>query len=369
MQPILLTPGPLTTSERTRRAMLSDWGSWDTEFNSLTASVCQDLLAIAGGVDTHSCIPLQGSGTFAVEAALGTFIPRTGKVLVPCNGAYSDRIVRILRVIGRDVRVIEGPEDHPVGIESVAAMLSGDDAITHVALVHCETGTGVLNPLDEVARVVADHGRALIVDAMSSFAALPIDLSKTTIDVLIAASGKCLEGVPGMGFVVASKASLSSAAGNSHSLALDLQDQWSYLQRTGQWRYTPPTHVLAALRCAIDQFLEEGGQPARGTRYRTQCAELVRGMRKLGFRTLLPDAIQSPIIVTFLAPEHPDYNFPELYRRVRDSGFILYPGKLTKIDTFRIGCIGAITIHDISRAVEAVGQALDSMGVKLGATS
>ena len=369
MQPILLTPGPLTTSERTRSAMLSDWGSWDGEFNRLTASVCGDLLAIAGGEGTHACVPLQGSGTFAVEAALGTFVPRNGKVLVPSNGAYADRIIRILEVLGREVRVIEHREDEPLDVSRVAAALSSDPAITHVALVHCETGTGVLNALDEVARTVANHGRTLVVDAMSSFAAVAIDVSITPIDVLIAASGKCLEGVPGMGFVIASKANLSAASGNSHSLALDLHDQWGYMQRTGQWRYTPPTHVVAALRSAIDQFVEEGGQPARGTRYRMQCGELVSGMRQLGFRTLLADDVQSPIIVTFLAPDHPAYSFPELYRRVRDSAFILYPGKLTRIETFRIGCIGAITVQDIARAVGAVGDALNAMGIRLGATS
>ena len=369
MQPILLTPGPLSTSERTRSAMLSDWGSWDSEFNRLTASVCADLLEIAGGGRTHACVPLQGSGTFAVEAALGTFVPRDGKVLVPSNGAYADRIIRILQALGREASVIEHREDEQVDVGRVAAALISDPDITHVALVHCETGTGVLNSLDELARVVADHGRALVVDAMSSFAALAIDVSNTPIDVLIAASGKCLEGVPGMGFVIASTASLSHASGNCHSLALDLHDQWSYLQRTGQWRYTPPTHVVAALRSAIDQFVEEGGQPARGRRYRMQCMELVSGMRRLGFKTLLPDDVQSPIIVTFLAPDHPAYSFPELYRRVRDSGFILYPGKLTKIDTFRIGCIGAITVNDISRAVVAVSDALDAMGIQLGAAA
>lgn len=363
MLPILLTPGPLTTSDRTRSAMMSDWGSWDSAFNRLTASVCEDILTIAGGKGTHDCVPIQGSGTFAVEAALGSFVARTGKVLVPSNGAYAERIIRILRYLGREALVIEHREDEPVNVGKVASALVADPAITHVALVHCETGTGVLNPLNDVARVVADQGRVLIVDAMSSFAALDIDVSRTPIDVLIAASGKCLEGVPGMGFVIASKAALASSSGNSHSLALDLHDQWVYLQRTGQWRFTPPTHVVAALRSAVDQFLEEGGQTARGKRYRLQCVELVSGMRRLGFKTLLADDVQSPIIVTFLAPHHPSYSFPALYTRVRESGFILYPGKLTKIDSFRIGCIGAITVQDIARAVCAVGDALDAMGI------
>lgn len=369
MQPILLTPGPLTTSERTRRAMLCDWGSWDSAFNRLTASVCDDILEIAGGAEAYACVPLQGSGTFAVEAALGTFVPRSGRVLVPSNGAYAERIIRVLQYLGRESVILEHREDEAISVERIASALAADPAISHVALVHCETGTGVLNPLDEIAKLVAHHERALIVDAMSSFAALPIDVSSAPIDVMIAASGKCLEGVPGMGFVVARKASLATSKGNSHSLSLDLHDQWVYLQRTGQWRFTPPTHVVSALRAAINQFLEEGGQAARGTRYRMQCDQLIAGMRRLGFKTLLPDRLQSPIIVTFLAPAHPAFSFAELYRRVSEAGFILYPGKLTRVDTFRVGCIGAITVDDIGRAVAAVGDAVAEMKINLLATS
>lgn len=369
MHEILLTPGPLTTSERTRREMLTDWGSWDGAFISLTRSVCRDILAIAGGGETYACVPIQGSGTFAVEAAIGTFVARSGRVLVPTNGAYADRIIKILQYLDRESVILRHDEDEPVSVDRIADALLADPAITDVAMVHCETGTGILNPLDEVARTVSQLGRSLIVDAMSSFGALPISVARAPIDVLIAASGKCLEGVPGMGFVVARKTILQSSGGNSHSLALDLNDQWAYMERTGQWRFTPPTHVVGALRSAIDQFFEEGGQEARGRRYRAQCDALLSGMRRLGFKTLLPDHSQSPIIVTFLSPEQDAFSFSELYRRVRDSGFILYPGKLTQIDTFRIGCIGAITADDIGRAVVAVGAAVAQMGVKLSASS
>lgn len=360
--PVLLTPGPLTTTRATKSAMLRDWGSWDRAFNELTGSVCRDLVQIAGGAGTHVCVPLQGSGTFAVEAALGTLVPRDGKVLVPNNGAYCQRIGRILEKLGRGARMLDFPEDRPVDPAAVEDALRADAALTHVALVHCETGTGMLNPLDEVAQAVARQGRALIVDAMSSFGALPIDLARVPVDALVSASGKCLEGVPGMGFVIARREALERAHDHAHSLAMDLHDQWTYLERTGQWRFTPPTHVVAALRAALDQYLQEGGQPARQRRYEANCATLVHGMRALGLKTFLRDADQAPIIVTFHAPDAAQYAFRTLYEAVRAQGYILYPGKLTQIETFRVGCIGAIDARVIAGAVAAIARALAQMG-------
>ena len=330
--PILLTPGPLTTSTRTKSAMLSDFSSWDGAFNELTASVCRDLVAIVEAQGEHVCVPLQGSGTFSVEAALGTLVPRDGKVLVPDNGAYCKRIVRILEYLGRESVVLTHDEQEPADPARIDAALAADDSITHVAQVHCETGTGILNPLPEIAAAVAARGRGLIIDAMSSYAAIPIDARAVRFDALIAASGKCLEGVPGMGFVIARRSALQSSAGNSRSLSMDLLDQWQYLQKTGQWRFTPPTHVMAALRAAIDQYHAQGGQTARLARYRENCATLVAGMRKLGFATFLDDAVQAPIIVTFHAPPDPAYDFKEFYARVRARGFILYPGRSALFD-------------------------------------
>ncbi|MCX8146506.1 MAG: 2-aminoethylphosphonate--pyruvate transaminase, partial [Azovibrio sp.] len=360
--PILLTPGPLTTTPATKQAMLRDWGSWDGAFNELTASVCRDLANIAGAGDSHVCVPLQGSGTFAVEAALGTLVPKHGKVLVPNNGAYCQRILRILGYLGRSAVALDFREDEPADPARIDAALAADATITHVAQVHCETGTGLLNPLAEIAYVVARRGRRLIVDAMSSFGAIAIDAATMPFDALIAASGKCLEGVPGMGFVIARREALAAAAGNCHSLALDLHDQWVYMQKTGQWRFTPPTHVVAALRAAIDQYRAEGGQPARLARYSENCAMLVAGLRQLGLRTFLDDSVQAPIIVTFHAPADPAYDFKSFYQRVREKGFILYPGKLTQGETFRVGCIGAIDVTAIRQAVSAIKMSFSEMG-------
>jgi len=325
--------------------------------------VCRDLVAIVHAEREHVCVPLQGSGTFAVEAALGTLVPKRGKVLVPDNGSYCKRIVRILGYLGREAVVLPHGEEEPADPVRIDAALSADPSITHVAQVHCETGTGILNPLAEISAATAKHGRGLIVDAMSSYGAIPIDARTLRFDALIAASGKCLEGVPGMGFVIARREVLERSAGNSGSLVMDLFDQWQYLQRTGQWRFTPPTHVLAALRAAIDQYQAQGGLAARLARYSENCAALVAGMRKLGLHTFLPDTLQAPIIVTFHSPPDPSFNFKEFYGRVRSRGFILYPGKLTAVETFRVGCIGAINAATIERAVAAIAAALSEMGV------
>ncbi|MBA6044965.1 2-aminoethylphosphonate--pyruvate transaminase [Pseudomonas lactis] len=359
--PILLTPGPLTTSNRTRQAMMTDWGSWDDRFNQLTASVCSQLLAILNGADSHHCVPLQGSGTFAVEAAIGTLVPRNGKVLVLINGAYGKRLAKICEVLGRAFSTFETAEDEPTTAADVDRLLHADSAITHVALIHCETSTGILNPLPQIAEVVKRHGKRLIIDAMSSFGALPIDAREIPFDALIAASGKCLEGVPGMGFVFAEKQALAAAQGNCHSLAMDLFDQHSYMTKTGQWRFTPPTHVVAALHEALLQYAEEGGLPARHQRYANNCQALLDGMAELGVRSFLPAAIQAPIIATFHAPDDPRYQFKAFYERVKARGFILYPGKLTQVETFRVGCIGHVDAADMRAAVKAIAEVLQEM--------
>ena len=357
-EPYLLTPGPLTISLRTKQAMLRDWGSWDGDFNSITARVRERLLDIVHGSGTHECVPLQGSGTFSVEAAIGTLVPRSGHVLVPQNGAYCQRIARICRVLGRKLTTIDYAENAAIAAADIDRALKSDSSITHVALVHCETSAGILNPLDEIAQVVARHERRLIVDAMSSFGALEIDARRTPFDAVVAASGKCLEGPPGMGFVIARRAALEKCEGNSHSLAMDLYDQWVYMQKTTQWRYTPPTHVVAAFDCAITQYLEEGGLAARGARYARNCHTLIDGMAALGLKSFLPAAIQAPIIVTFHAPDNPRYQFKSFYNAVKALGYILYPGKLTTLETFRVGCMGQLGERGIAGAVEAVGQVL-----------
>ena len=360
---VLLTPGPLTTSLRTKLAMLKDWGSWDSDFIAITARVRQSLLDIVHCHDSHVVVPLQGSGTFSVEAAVATVVPRDGHVLVLDNGAYCKRAAKLTHLMGRRTTVVPFAEDAAISPEVLQTHLLADKSITHVVMIHCETGAGVLNPLQAVADVCQAHGKGLIVDAMSSFAALEIDARKVHFDALVAASGKCLEGVPGMGFVFIRKAILPQCEGNNNSLAMDLYDQYIYMEKTGQWRFTPPTHVLVALNEAIAQFEEEGGQTARLKRYQSNCSTLVDGMAALGFKPFLDPAIQAPIIVTFHAPADPRYQFKTFYDIAKKNGFILYPGKLTQVETFRVGCIGAIGPAEMAQAVHAVALTLKEMGI------
>jgi 2-aminoethylphosphonate-pyruvate transaminase len=273
-------------------------------------------------------------------------------------------MAKLATMMGRRCSTFVTAEDVPTTPEDVDRLLAKDPSITHVGLIHCETSTGILNPLPEIAAVVARHRGALIVDAMSSFGALPIDAATVPFDAVIAASGKCIEGPPGMGFVIARRAVLEQAEGRCSSLALDLFDQWTYMERTTQWRYTPPTHVVVAFGAALDQFVREGGQPARLARYASNCEALLAGMRERGLRPFLDPAIQAPIIVTFHAPADPRYEFKAFYAKVRDRGFILYPGKLTQVETFRVGCIGAIGPEEMRSAVHAIGDTLREMGIR-----
>jgi len=366
-EPVLLTPGPLTTSSTVRRAMLKDWGSRDPAFIAMNARVRERIVAIAEGGADYVSVPVQGSGTFAVEATLGTLLPRNGKLLVLVNGAYGHRMVRMAQIMGRAVTALETAEDTPPSPEALDAALAADPTVTHVAAVHCETTSGILNPVEAIADVVAGRGRALIVDAMSAFGAIPCLAPRLRCDAIVASSNKCLEGAPGFGFAVMRRAALEAAKGNAHALSLDLYDQWQGFERNGQWRFTPPTHVVAAMDQALAEHAAEGGVAGRGARYRRNCRLLVDGMRMLGFETLLPDHLQAPIIVTFHMPADPRFRFEEFYARLNAKGYVIYPGKLTVADSFRIGCIGRIGEAEILGALAAVATALKAMGVATGA--
>jgi 2-aminoethylphosphonate-pyruvate transaminase len=366
-EPLLLTPGPLTTSATVKQAMLRDWGSRDGAFIALNRHIRERLLALVDGAESHVCVPLQGSGTFVVEAMLGTLLPKDGKLLVLVNGAYGRRMVTIAGYHGRACATLEWPEDTPNDPEALDARLADDPSISHVAVVHCETTSGILNPLSEIAEVTARHARSLLVDSMSAFGALALDAREVWFDAVVASSNKCLEGVPGIGFAIVRRSTLEGAKGNSPSLALDLHDQWRAMESNGQWRFTPPTHALAALNQALDEHQAEGGVAGRGARYRENCRVLIEGMRELGFQTLLPDRLQAPIIATFKMPADPRFGFEDFYDRLHAKGFIIYPGKLTVAPSFRIGCIGHITPDDMRRAVQAVAATLREMGLASGA--
>ncbi len=366
--PWLLTPGPLTTTMETKKAMLHDWGSRDSKFIEINGQVRDALLDIANATASHVCVPLQGSGTFVVEATIGTLLPRDGKALVVVNGAYGHRMVKIIETIGRACVVLETPEDTPPAVADIDTMLAGDPEISHVLVVHCETTAGILNPIEAVAETVAKHDRKLIIDAMSAFGAIAIDAEKVQFDALMASSNKCLEGVPGLGFSIIRKTALEACAGNAHSLSLDLYDQWRAMEGNGQWRFTPPIHVIVAFHKAIEQFNAEGGVAGRYKRYAANCRLLIDGMAELGFQTLLSHNLQAPIIVTFRMPADPAFDFEVFYDKLKDRGYVIYPGKLTVAPSFRIGCIGNLGADQMRGALAAVAAVIKAMGVTSGAS-
>ncbi|HSE74655.1 MAG TPA: 2-aminoethylphosphonate--pyruvate transaminase [Dongiaceae bacterium] len=364
--PWLLTPGPLTTSMSVKQAMLHDWGSRDRNFVAINTRMRDRLVAMIGGEGAFACVPMQGAGTFAVEAMVNAFVPQDGKLLVLVNGAYGKRIVRMCGYSKRAVTALEWQDDQPVDPARLAKALSEDSAITHVAVVHCETTSGILNPVAEVARVVATAGRKLLIDAMSAFGAIELDSRKVPFEAVAASSNKCIEGVPGLSFVLGRVDSLKQAQGRSSSLALDLYDQWQALEKTGQYRFTPPIHCIVAFDQALTEHEEEGGVAGRGARYRNNWKTLIDGMRALGFETLLPDHLQAPIIVTFRMPADVRFHFQTFYDRLKDRGYVIYPGKLTVADSFRIGCIGRLDETHMKGAIAAIRAVMAEMGVASG---
>lgn len=361
--PLLLTPGPLTTSRTVKAAMVHDWGSRDANFIEINRSVLARLAEIANGGKDWVTVPMQGSGTFAVEAMLTTFVPRNGEVLLLINGAYGKRAKRILEIAGRKVVVHETAEDAPPDLAKVEDILKATPSITHLFTVHCETTAGILNPIAKLGELAAKYGKSYLVDSMSAFGAIAVDVRAMNIDAVAASSNKCIEGVPGLGFVICRREALARTQGNATTLVLDLHDQAANYEKTSQYRFTPPTHVIVAFHQALQEFDAEGGVAGRGGRYRNNCKILLEGMRSLGFKPLLADELQAPIIVTFHMPDDPRFVFQSFYDSLKARGFVIYPGKLTVADSFRVGCIGRIGEKEIRAAIVAIADVLKEMGI------
>jgi len=362
--PLLLTPGPLTTSRRVKEVMVHDWGSRDATFIKINGEVLARLPEIVNGRGGYVTVPMQGSGTFAVEAMLTTFVPKTGKVLLLINGAYGQRAKKICEIAGRAVATHETAEDTPPDLAAVERLLKEDAVITHVFAVHCETTSGILNPIAEIGALARKYDKSFLVDAMSAFGALAFDASAIGPDAIAASSNKCIEGVPGLGFVIARRAALERTEGNATTLVLDLYDQWRNFEKTGQYRFTPPIHVIVSFHQALTEFFAEGGVAGRGARYAENCRVLIEGMRALGFTPLLAERLQAPIIVTFRMPADPQFRFQAFYDRLKERGYVIYPGKLTVADSFRIGCIGRLYPDHMRGALAAIRDILEEMGVK-----
>ena len=361
---LLFAPGPLTTSDTVKEAMLRDLGSLDSDFLATVRNIRTRLLALEPyPPENYECILMQGSGTFVVESVISSAIPYDGKLLALVNGAYGRRIGQMARVHGIDLEVLEVAENQKFTAELVAEYLASRSGFTHVAVVHCETTSGMLNCVEEIGPVVRAANASYIVDAMSSFGAVPIDMVGAHIDFLISSANKCIEGVPGFGFVLANRRALEAAKGNARTLSLDLYDQWAGMEADGHFRFTPPIQTILAFEQALNELDEEGGVRARGERYRQNHIALCRGMREIGFEIYLADEDQSFIITSFRYPTHPAFRFDEFYERLWTLGFAIYPGKLSHESCFRIGTIGRITTADIEALLSAISSVLDDMGV------
>lgn len=363
---ILFTPGPLTTSKLVKQAMLTDIGSWDYELRTLVKEIRQRLLEVAG-VDprTHTAVLMQGSGSFGVEAVLSTYVPRGGKLLVGVNGAYGKRMVTMAGRLGIDVVAIEATEDTPITPARVVAALKADRSITNVALVHCETTTGILNPVEAVGKAIKPFKVSYFVDAMSSFGAMPIEMKANGIDFLVSSANKCIEGVPGFSFIICRLAALEATEGQARTLSLDLLDQYRGFEKNGQFRFTAPTHSLLAFRQALREFEAEGLVAGRKERYVANYKRLLAGMRAMGFREYVPQKFQGHIITAFYYPKDKRFVFQEFYDRLHARNYIIYSGKITSADTFRIGNIGRIKTSDIDDLLAAIAAVLAEMRVKV----
>jgi 2-aminoethylphosphonate-pyruvate transaminase len=355
----------LSTSKAVRNALLRDWCTWDSDYNEdIVQNIRRRLTALASAArpEDYTVTLMQGSGSFSVEAVLGTAVPQDGKLLIISNGAYGNRMILMAKSLNLNFIEYSVVETETPDPETLSKILLQNTDVTHVALVHCETTTGILNPLAEISRVVKEHGKIFIVDAMSSFGGIPLDMADYGIDLLISSSNKCIQGIPGFAFVIAKKEELIKCRDNARSLCLDLYDQWKEMDKSGKWRYTSPTHTVRAFYQALDDLEAEGGIPARYARYKENQQLLVEGMSALGFQPLLPAHLQSPVITSFLYP-NPDFEFGAFYKTVKERGFVLYPGKISQADTFRIGNIGEVYPRDIKRLLAVMN--LLALKVKL----
>jgi 2-aminoethylphosphonate-pyruvate transaminase len=356
---LLLTPGPLSTTKTVKAAMHRDWCTWDDAYHFIVQRIRSRLVQMATPANGYTSVLMQGSGTFSVEAAIGTAVPPNGKLLVLANGAYGQRMAEIARRCGIAHEVHDSGELEPPDPERLKATLDQDAAITHVAVVHCETTTGMLNPVEAIGAVVKAGQRTFIVDAMSSFGGIPMDVARIGADYLVSSANKCIQGVPGFGFVIAKEDVLAQTRGWARSLSLDLYDQWRTMEaQRGKWRFTSPTHVVRAFDQALRELEAEGGVAARHNRYRKNHRILVSGMLDLGFAPLLPPDLQSPIITAFLSPTHQQWQFNRFYDQLKSCGFVIYPGKVSDHDTFRIGNIGDVHPADMHRLLDSISNTI-----------
>ncbi|MCU0597172.1 MAG: 2-aminoethylphosphonate--pyruvate transaminase [Desulfobacterota bacterium] len=356
---LLLTPGPLSTTKTVKTVMLRDWCTWDDDYNSIVQDIRRRLVRLATPEEGYTSVLMQGSGTFGVESVISSVLPEKGKLLALANGAYGQRIAQIAGRHKIDCALLDSGELHQLDTHKLVEMLEADPAITHVAAVHCETTTGMLNPIEAIGKIVKSFRKVYIVDAMSSFGGIPMDMDRLGAGFLISSANKCIQGVPGFSFIVANEEELRKTKGRARTLSLDLYDQWDVMEKhSGKWRYTSPTHVVRAFSQALKELDEEGGVEKRHLRYLENHRLLVRGMQQLEFHCLLPEPLQSPIITSFISPTQKAYDFKTFYGELKRKGFVIYPGKVTSADTFRIANIGDVFPKDVERLIRAVEESI-----------
>ncbi len=366
---ILFTPGPLTTSRTVKQAMLRDLGSRDHEFIGIVRDMRRRLVELGGATEAqYTAIPVQGSGTFGLEAVVSSTIPQGGKLLVVVNGAYGKRIAKIASILRIETHVVECPENHKPDLNRLQSELAADRSVSMIAVVHCETTTGIVNPIREIGTIAHAAGVKYFVDAMSSFGAIPVSLPECHIDYLVSSANKCIEGVPGFAFVLARLDALQKTKGYARSLSLDLYDQWAGLEGNGQFRFTPPTHAILAFHQALLELEAEGGVAGRAARYESNYRALVAGMRELGFEEYLATEDQGYIITSFRYPHDQRFGFADFYDRLNARGYVIYPGKVSDADCFRIGNIGRIFESDVRDLLAAIAEALRAMGIETRST-
>lgn len=362
----LFTPGPLTTSKTVKHAMLRDIGSRDDEFIDVIKDIRLHLLELANVSEPgFTAVLLPGSGTFGIESVISSIIPDSGKLLVLINGAYGNRIHQIAERLKISTEKMVCAEDEIVLPDDLEILLNEQPSITHLAVVHCETTTGIFNPIMDYARIVKDRNVTLIIDAMSSFGAVPIDVQELGIDFLISSANKNIEGVPGFSFIIANTEELSKTKEFARTLSLDLYAQWQGFENTGQFRFTPPTHALLAFQQALIELQWEGGIQGRATRYKNNYLVTQNAMKELGFKPFLPEQLQGYIISSYLYPDDKSFNFEIFYQLLSDRGFVIYPGKLSLANCFRIGHIGRIGQDDVQALMHAIKDVLIEMNVEI----
>jgi 2-aminoethylphosphonate-pyruvate transaminase len=363
-EPLLLTPGPVRTAPEVKEAMAHDFAPAGVAIKETTARIRRYLVDMVNGAGVYECVPLQGSGTYVIEAAFHTLIPKDGKVLIIANGFYGLRLRDTLKTMGKAFVLLELPMLPLPTAADVEAVLDADPSITHMVMCHCDTGTGVLNPIAEIAGLAKERGIRFIVDAVAAFGGFEIDAKALDLEAVVSGANKCLESAPGIGFVIAKRESLEAAKGNSPSMSLDAHDQWVTMEETGLWRFTPPTHVIRAMGAALDLHEKEGGVAARNERYRRVWRRLVSGMRQRGFKSLLPDKVASPIVASFHNPADANYTYAAFSAALERRGFFIFAGRLTAAGTFRMGCMGRITDDDVDRLIEAVEETVEELGIR-----